>query len=1099
MLKIKQKTKKIFSISIITALVFFETMPFLASAATLTVPDTVVKPEDVDNGPVNSGDNQGGGMQNKDNGPKVVVNFSLAGDAQSRSKKVTATAVPSYFNNSSNPEELYFTWYLKKDACDLSSDVGENNKCDLDGDQKITENDWKIEAARIIVAGSFNANEVDEDGNNLVDYSEAKYDESIGDDSGFKATPSPRKTADDKDSEVWAINSGEDSNDIDAPNCYVQEPKSGLVYEMRRVTPDYNDCPDDAAGNHYHRACVSDQTASCSVLNPEYTQANIDARQIEIDAANAWNIAHPNDLHVVPTQISKTISNDFGVCAVAGESDDDFKCEITDLKNFKTAQGCKNSGEVAMCVRDNGYTRFPISATDPLSDTNPLLGIIFGKNASGETLITSTDSQIKNEVCGSFARPNENTSPLLVAPPDFLDNTQPAISASDAKCDSVKDKFLNGTKDEEGVLVEAGSSKFNPTCTFEKSVNMCKHLFPEVPREISRDGGGRAVSGDGEFGLDEKKFWGADPTKASTSGKGNDEKMVVGLGVNSFTWTYSPGDKVGVVVEGDSADPTKHADASFKRMWAFSNNTCKALEKLDKAEIASSDENSKGKRGMYIEGEGNAKTGFLTAEIDLDECLEENLLTPDIAGEGGLKVEMNTFPENPINDPNGIDGDVLEVSSVPINTKEQSALLYKWTVQKSIEGSSSPSDSTRWIDITKKAMDNGSFSQNDAEGPGKKDFSINLNFPESLIKDGITEGEFKELFYLRIKVLITGSSTDLNQTAQGSVIVGVRMQENSIKVYPVIASDTGMLSLNKGVLGQSNEMCADQAGKINCFVAANEIVGLEVENASKENKLSNFSWQVNGFETVCKNDCTVAGNKIFLPILGNVGEAVTVIAQAINEKKELVEISRQFIITTPQLTIESMDGNAWPKLLGYYKDLNSTGSCLAGGTGCRADLSSQVLETNEGLVVTLGTRGQSGFDWSIDGQIIPEYHNLSQIQFPINRAVGESYNIGLIATESPDGIIQTKNIRKALYKNWGILPDDAPEESRNANIQLTVVTNSAPIVADSGKSFFGASLITHLPEQLVFLFKISVVSALLLAITGTLFAIMPERIFREEK
>lgn len=1104
MFKIKQKTKKIFSTILIAGLIFVEISPIIVSAATVNVPDDA--PKDPSGKPINSGDKSGGGMQNKDSGPKVEVQFTLTGNKKTGSV-MTATAVPSFFNNSSNPKELYFTWYLKKSGCGLNNDAGDNNDCDLDGDKKITVNDWKIEAAKIIVAGSFDANETDKDGNKIVQYNSADYDAKMAKSSGFKAKPSPITTTDDKENQIWAINAGEDHNHIDAPNCYVQEPVSGLIYEMRRVEPVYTDCPDDAAGNHYHRACVSDQVAKCDVLNPDYTKAKAAARQNEIDAAIAWNAAHPDDLHVVPEPILKTIPNDFGVCAVASEADDAFKCDITNLENFETAQGCKNFGEVAMCVRDDGYTKFPISATNPIestSNTNPLLAIIFGKDALGNDLIKSIDQAVNESVCSSFAKPNENTGDLKIDPvtgkPKFLDNTQPAISAADLKCETIKNKMINGTKDAEGNIVKAGSPKFDPTCTFEKSVNMCKHLFPVLPKDVKGTDGKRAISGDGDFSLDEKKFWGADPTKVSTTGgKGTDEQKVIGLGVDQFKWMYSVGDKVGVVVEGDSADPTKHADASFKRMWAFSNNTCKALEKLGKAKLASSTESSEDKRGMYTEGKGNAMTGFLTAEIDLDKCLEENLLSPETENDTGLKVEVNTSPANPVNDPSGNNGDILQASSAPKNIDDPSNLLYKWSLQISKDGSKAPTDKTSWIDITTRAIDNNSFTETEAEGLGKKDFDINLNFPENLITDAIGDkNKFKGTFYLKVRVTISSMGSDGNQTSQGFEIVRVKMQENEILVYPVTVSDAGAMSLNKGDDSLSMEMCSDPNGKDTCLVAANEILGLEISSVGEKNKLSNVSWKINNTEIACKSDCTVGGNKIFVPILGNIGEAVDVEAKAKNEKNELVELSRHFVITTPQLRIESMDGNAWPKLLGYYRDINNNVSCVNGGVGCQADLSTQVLETNEGSTVTLGTYGQSGFQWTIDGQIMPEYDNQNQIQLQINKFVGESYNIGLVKTALPSESNQTRNMQKALYKNWSIMPVDAPEESKSANIQLNVVANSGQTVATAKASFFGASLITHLPERLIFLLKISLVSFGLLFATSVIFAFMPERVAREE-
>jgi hypothetical protein len=97
------------------------------------------------------------------------------------------------------------------------------------------------------------------------------------------------------------------------------------------------------------------------------------------------------------------------------------------------------------------------------------------------------------------------------------------------------------------------------------------------------------------------------------------------------------------------------------------------------------------------------------------------------------------------------------------------------------------------------------------------------------------------------------------------------------------------------------------------------------------------------------------------------------------------------------------------------------------------------------------------------------------------------------------GNSQANNIRKALYKNWGISQEATVEENQNASIQLDVVGDSSQVISKSNNGFFGASLITHLSSQLMFLLKISLTSILILLITGLLFAFIPETLFRTEK
>ena len=91
-------------------------------------------------------------MGNKMMGPQVLVNFNPA--SPKPNDTVTATASPLYFGNDSSHQ--YFTWYLKHKGCDVDAKITKENKfCDADGNGTINENDWKVEAARIVAGNGF--------------------------------------------------------------------------------------------------------------------------------------------------------------------------------------------------------------------------------------------------------------------------------------------------------------------------------------------------------------------------------------------------------------------------------------------------------------------------------------------------------------------------------------------------------------------------------------------------------------------------------------------------------------------------------------------------------------------------------------------------------------------------------------------------------------------------------------------------------------------------------------------------------------------------------------------------------------------------------
>lgn len=85
--------------------------------------------------------------------PQVSLTFEPANPVNGQ--KVTAIATPTYFMN--DQKNLYFTWYLQEKDCgpDDSPSGEEKERCNLNDDKKIDEEDYKIKAARILVNNGF--------------------------------------------------------------------------------------------------------------------------------------------------------------------------------------------------------------------------------------------------------------------------------------------------------------------------------------------------------------------------------------------------------------------------------------------------------------------------------------------------------------------------------------------------------------------------------------------------------------------------------------------------------------------------------------------------------------------------------------------------------------------------------------------------------------------------------------------------------------------------------------------------------------------------------------------------------------------------------
>jgi hypothetical protein len=123
----------------------------------------------------------------------------------------------------------------------------------------------------------------------------------------------------------------------------------------------------------------------------------------------------------------------------------------------------------------------------------------------------------------------------------------------------------NGGNNMQGSPAHCYIHDFNSGIDAEMK-NGCEHLFPNASDY---------TTGDDSFNADEEKFWGTDPNNPDTAKTGGkDEANVAGLGRDTLTWNYQPGDQIGVAIEGLSMMPTKYDDSSSMIMWALAKNKC---------------------------------------------------------------------------------------------------------------------------------------------------------------------------------------------------------------------------------------------------------------------------------------------------------------------------------------------------------------------------------------------------------------------------------------------------------------------------------------------------------------------------------------------
>lgn len=662
----------------------------------------------------------------------------------------------------------------------------------------------------------------------------------------------------------------------------------------------------------------------------------------------------------------------------------------------------------------------------------------------------------------------------------------------------------NCTVDITGTTCSASSSgSSNP---------VCRHLFPK-PSGFT--------SGDGSFGADEEKFWQTDPNDPNTSDNGNkDEANVVGLGQESFTWNYSQGDRVGVVIEGASMTPTKHEDSSNMIMWGFSKNTCD-YRKFN------------ANTGAYQKNIRGYNVSIPTIDLNLNDCLEDNLVDPLEGGQAtNLDIDLQATPDNPINDGSGSNsGDTVSVAaSINNSAQELQSTYFDWKVYLSKDGTSNPSASG-WENITGWLSADSRKLLSQYKGNGLGSISVPLNFKDSNKAEDLIAGKPLGTYtpsgvgYLKFQVNVAENfnTGGANRRGKSDVIVKFTSTSDRIGAYIVdISGEPARLSLsNKEICSgtvnpadsQEKQILTKLDAKL-CRVIKNEIIGLKVVSA--EGTLSNFSWTINGLPLVCNTQVSAScpsdtqGAINFFPIIGNVGDVFSItvsatkvgpppvgagVADAVAVGGKAITLSRSFKIVEPGVLIETADENqAWPKVLGRYTD-PSTGQTYP-------DLSKTTLQAFAGSTVKLKAAFTPDFlgsfippqverSWAVDSESVGDGSS-NEISFATLKEPGEIYNVTLTSVYRPSTLT-----RKALLDIWNISSLDTTEIYFKTETQIEHPEQVD--LGQAGTNKYLALLSSYLPAPLLFSIRVFLSVGLIIFVTGFLFALIPNAPARFER
>ncbi|MCW1888484.1 MAG: hypothetical protein KIH67_002925 [Candidatus Moranbacteria bacterium] len=603
----------------------------------------------------------------------------------------------------------------------------------------------------------------------------------------------------------------------------------------------------------------------------------------------------------------------------------------------------------------------------------------------------------------------------------------------------------------------------------------CKHLFPE--------GAGR-TSGDGSFGAEEERFWGTDPNDPDTADSGSkDEASVVGFGKTTFTWNYNTGDQVGVAVEGTSMIPTKHDNASLMIMWAFPKQDC-PLSVVENT-------------GVYTESIKGYSVEIETADVDLNKCLERNLVDPAQGGQAtNLDVAVSATPREPLNDESGDgSGDVVVVSGVVSNgNKNINNTLFDWNVEISnniqFSGGIGPT-----ANITKDLQDAGLLRA--TKGNALDTVSLAMNIPRTRSVGGRPLSSYlvNDIGYLRFSLKASENfENGVLRKGKSDVIIKFVSTGRKIvatRVTPVLVGDKMRVQMDQAGIICNN----DALDRSLCRVIKNEIVGLRIDDTD----LSNFQWRINDQPLVCTEtnvspDCSDGEQNAinFFPVSGQVGDTYTVTLSANDVTSgKTVTLSRAFRVVEPLINVISSDeAVAWPKLLGQYRDITEQATGCPDGL-CN-DFSKNILQAAAGSNVTLQAEFVPSFvgttaerEWYVNGQLTGE-SDIDKINFDITGAVGTLTQVQIFAR-----IVQSDDLRRALYDIWNISPLDSPEISFSKEMQIEV-QDAGSVAGQGGALKYFAAIVSYVPASVVFAFRIVLSAILILFATAFLMGALPQ-------
>ena len=598
-------------------------------------------------------------------------------------------------------------------------------------------------------------------------------------------------------------------------------------------------------------------------------------------------------------------------------------------------------------------------------------------------------------------------------------------------------------------------------------VTPCVHQWKEAEKYIKRhDSSYDYKMGSGKFTTGEEKYWGTDPYDPDTDGDGfPDEADIIGLGQETFTWTYREGDRVGVVIEGTSMIPTDEKSAYYKIMWGYLD-VCDASKK----DLLTGDQCN----------DSNYGYGFLATRSPHEEYAQEK-----------LKVSLTYSPENPVADPSdenkenisedGIikDADQITVTSSIDNDVNPNILYYNWKIFRK-------NSSGEWDKITNP--ENYFEISSGTRGVGLTSFSFTP-------KKNVMENTGDNIAYFKVGLIVSRTSepTDLEkdlynriEPRKGYANIEIPVNKNGVK-----------LSLHKvdiidGKASLGEEICEDGLHKTFCPAVKYQMLAAKVSGPRYTNSDSEFSWNING---QIVNPASLPddlfdkhGNAaMYFPVSASEGniEEITVTAMP-KDASEPVTGNRLIAVVKPTLFIKPVNPDiSWPTVYTIedenakyaFRDVESRDMFE---TYANTKVSYKLNFVPDYLIAN--DFENISIDWTFNGTSIFDrefYENNPNLDlaeladndrvfnFTTGENTGEYYTLGASVKK-----YWSEKEKSIIQSTWGISPNTL---EGNTSAQIVTIPGGIEYGAESLLTNPGqilAAVGTHLPHYFMYILRL---------------------------